>query len=61
MHEAADAELAARLNLDIKGDPNDPLKGAIEKAIPHRVKMDIAPDGRRLETHVSNRDREPSK
>ncbi len=58
---AADAELAARLGLDIKGSPNDPFKARIEKAIPGRVKLGIAVDGRRTETFVSNKDREPGK
>ena len=57
---AADAELAARIGLDVKGNPNDPLKGAIEK-IPGllRVKAGINPEtGARTQTVVSNKDRE---
>ena len=62
MHEQADKELAERLNLDIKGDPNDVFKAAVEKAIPQRVKLGISPEtGARTQTIVSNKDREPGK
>jgi hypothetical protein len=58
----ADAELAARIGLDIKGNPNDPLKGAVEKVIPHRVKIGFDPmTGARLQEIVSNKDREQGK
>ncbi len=60
-HAQADAELAARMGLDIKGNPNDPLKGAVEKVIPHRVKIGVTPEGSRSQEIVSNRDREPGK
>ena len=60
-HALADAELAARIGLDIKGNPNDPLKAAVEKVIQHRVKIGVTPEGSRSQEIVSNRDREPGK
>ena len=60
-HAKADQETLARLNLDIKGNPNDPLKGAVEKVIPHRVKIGVTPEGSRSQEIVSNRDRKPGK
>ncbi len=60
-HAKADQETLARLNLDIKGSSADVFKAAVEKVIPHRVKIGVAPDGSRSQEIVSNRDREPGK
>lgn len=61
-HDRSDREAMDRLNLDMKGDPADPFKAAVEKAIPQRVKMGVSPlTGARTQEIVSNKDREPGK
>jgi hypothetical protein len=46
-HEQADAELKARLGMDVKGQKDDPLAAAINAVIPSRVtSQPSGPDGK---------------